>query len=105
MLVQTALSADELLPLARQPALANGFRTVLVHRRGYAGSSPVDGPGSIKRDAADCREVIAALEIGRAHVVGLSYSGAVALQLAVDAPACVHTLTLLEPPPVPNRDA
>lgn len=30
----------------------------------------------------------------------MSYSGAIALQLAVDAPECVSSLTLLEPPPV-----
>lgn len=36
----------------------------------------------------------------RAHVVGLSYAGAVALQLATDHPSAVHTLTLVEPPPV-----
>ena len=33
-------------------------------------------------------------------MVGVSYSGAVALQLAADSPTCVHSLTLLEPPPV-----
>jgi pimeloyl-ACP methyl ester carboxylesterase len=33
-------------------------------------------------------------------VVGVSYSDAVALQLAADSPTCVHSLTLLEPPPV-----
>ena len=34
------------------------------------------------------------------HLVGVSYSAAVALQLAADAPQHVRTLTLLEPPPV-----
>lgn len=39
-------------------------------------------------------------------MVGLSYSGAVALQLAADAPECVHSLCLIEPPPVhiPSAD-
>jgi pimeloyl-ACP methyl ester carboxylesterase len=32
------------------------------------------------------------------HVVGHSYGAAIALQLAVDAPHSVHTLTLLEAP-------
>lgn len=32
--------------------------------------------------------------------MGVPYSAAVALQLAVTAPGCVHTLTLIEPPPV-----
>ncbi len=100
ILLQTALLADELRPLAAQPALRDGYRTVLYHRRGYAGSSAVDGPRSVTLDAADCQALLSALGIERAHVVGLSYSGAIALQLAVDAPECVSSLTLLEPPPV-----
>lgn len=99
LLIQTALTADELLPLAREPAL-EGYRKILYHRRGYAGSSPVDGPGSIPRDARDARGLLSALGIAAAHVVGVSYSAAVALQLAADAPAHVHSLALLEPPPV-----
>ena len=96
--VQTALTADELRPLTR--ALGPAFRTVLYHRRGYGRSSPVTGPGSARRDAADCVRVLAALDIARAHIVGVSYSAAVALQLAVDAPSCVRSLVLVEPPPV-----
>jgi pimeloyl-ACP methyl ester carboxylesterase len=97
--IQTALTADELRPLATDPAL-EGFRKVLYHRRGYAGSSPVDGPGSIAADATDCAALLDALGIDGAHVVGLSYSGAIALQLAADAPQRVRSLTLIEPPPV-----
>jgi pimeloyl-ACP methyl ester carboxylesterase len=33
-------------------------------------------------------------------VVGVSDSGAVALQMAADSPSCGHSLALLEPPPV-----
>jgi pimeloyl-ACP methyl ester carboxylesterase len=98
VLIQTALTADELLPLAER--LRDHYRTVVYHRRGYAGSGPTTGPGSISRDAAECRALLDVLGIPRAHVIGLSYSGAVAMQLAADAPAYVHTLTLLEPPPV-----
>ncbi|WP_052665899.1 alpha/beta fold hydrolase [Nitriliruptor alkaliphilus] len=103
--VQTALVADELLPLADHPRLAEGYRKILYHRRGYAGSGPVTGPGSIVRDAADCRALLEAFGIPRAHIVGASLSGAIALQLAADAPACVHSLTLLEPPPVHTASA
>lgn len=99
LLVQTALVADELRPLAGH-LLRDGFRTVLPHRRGYGGSSPADGPGSVPRDAADCAALLAALGIERADVVGLSYSCAVALQLAADAPERVRSLVLVEPPPV-----
>jgi pimeloyl-ACP methyl ester carboxylesterase len=105
-LIQTALTADEFRPLAVQRRLQDRYQLILYHRRGYAGSSPVVGPGSIPRDALDCQELLAALGVERAHVVGVSYSAAVALQLAATAPACVHTLTLIEPPPVhtPSRD-
>jgi pimeloyl-ACP methyl ester carboxylesterase len=98
--VQTALTADELLPMARAPALATGYRKVVYHRRGYAGSSPAAGVPSIAGEAADARALLDALEIERAHIVGVSFSSAIALQLAADAPECAHSLTVAEPPPV-----
>jgi pimeloyl-ACP methyl ester carboxylesterase len=96
--IQTALTADELLPVARRPDL-DRFRKVLYYRRGYGRSSPAAGAGSIPRDASDCLALMDALQVHRAHVVGLSYSGAVALQLAADSPERVHSLMLIEPPP------
>lgn len=96
---QTALTADELLPVAHATADA-GYRCIVYQRRGYAGSSPVIGPGSINRDAADCAALLTALRIERAHVVGVSYSGAVGLQVAADEPHRVRSLTVIEPPPV-----
>lgn len=104
VLIQTALTADELLPMATDPAL-DGYRKVLYHRRGYGGSSPQAGSGSIIRDAGDCAGLVAELGIDRAHVVGLSFSGAIALQLAHDRPEVVHTVTLIEPPPVHTPSA
>lgn len=104
LFIQTALTVDELRPLAADPRL-DGFRKILYHRRGYGSSTPADGRGSIARDAADCAELLTELAVDRAHVVGLSYAGAVALQLAVDAQALTHTLTLLEPPPVHTPSA
>lgn len=103
--VQTALIADELVPLARTAALERGYRKVVYQRRGYAGSSAVEGSGSVTRDAADCGALLDALGISRAHIVGFSYSAAVALQLAADAPQSVHTLVLIEPPPVHTASA
>lgn len=102
--IQTALTAEEMRPLAADPAL-DGYRRILYHRRGYAGSDPANGPGSIARDATDCAALLTALGLERAHVVGLSYSGAVGLQLAADAPDRTHTLTVLEPAPVHTPSA
>ena len=103
--IQTALTADELRPIATDPAL-DDHRRILYYRRGYAGSSPVDGPGSINREAADYAALLTQLDIDRAHVVGLSFSSAIALQIASDLPQRAHSLTLIEPPPVhiPSAD-
>ncbi|RKS07811.1 3-oxoadipate enol-lactonase [Nocardiopsis sp. Huas11] len=105
VLIQTALIADEFRPLAEHPAVANRYRAILYHRRGYADSAPAPGPGSIPDEAAECAALMAALGVDRAHVLGGSYSAAIALRLAADAPERVHTLTLLEPPPAGTPSA
>jgi pimeloyl-ACP methyl ester carboxylesterase len=45
----------------------------------------------------DCARLLRKLGVERAHVLGHSYGGVIALQLAQDAPELVHSLTLLEP--------
>lgn len=97
--IQTALTADELKPVAEDPAL-DGYRRILYHRRGYARSSPVRGHGSIAQEAEDCASLLSESGLDSAHLVGLSYAGAVALQLAADRPELTRTLTLIEPPPL-----
>jgi pimeloyl-ACP methyl ester carboxylesterase len=52
---------------------------------------------SIPEQAADCKALMQHLGIGRAHIVGHSYGGNIALQLALDAPGSVQSLALLEP--------
>jgi pimeloyl-ACP methyl ester carboxylesterase len=98
LFIQTGLTADELLPLAAHPAL-DGCRRLVLHRRGYAGSSPAVVPTSIAGDVSDCVRLLDALGIERVQVVGYSYSGAVGLQLAADHPSRVTGLALVEPPP------
>ena len=100
LLIQTALVADELVPLADQLLLGGDVQVIGYHRRGYGRSTPARGPGSITTDAFDCHQLLAALGIDRAHVVGVSYGAAVALQLAASVPDCVHSLCVIEPPPV-----
>jgi pimeloyl-ACP methyl ester carboxylesterase len=89
--------ADMFRPLLDHVAVQNGYRLILYRRRGYYGSSPVTGPVSVEEQAADCRALLRHLGVRRAHVVGQSYGGAVALQLALDAPDMAHSLALLEP--------
>ncbi len=95
VLIHGSNVAAEFLPLVREPAL-RGYALLRYHRRGMGGSSRT-GPASIQQQAADCAGLLAHLGVQAAHVVGRSYGGPIALQLALDAPAHVHTLALLEP--------
>ncbi len=99
VVIQTALAVDELRPLCVIVARRGSYQVVHVHRRGYAGSGPARSVGSIEADAADAAALIEAFDAGPAHVVGVSYSAAVALSLASRAPELVATLTVVEPPP------
>jgi pimeloyl-ACP methyl ester carboxylesterase len=96
LFIYGAFVADLFRPVIDHPRLA-GYRRIHYHRRGYAGSSPADGPVTLSEVAADANAVLDHLGVTRAHVAGHSYGGAVALQLAIDAPERVHTLALLEP--------
>jgi pimeloyl-ACP methyl ester carboxylesterase len=96
LLIHGAFIAEAYAPLCREPALAR-HKLVRYHRRGYAGSSPVRGPFSVAQQAADGRALLRQLGIERAHVVGHSSGGVMALQLALAHPEVVHSLVLLEP--------
>jgi pimeloyl-ACP methyl ester carboxylesterase len=93
--IHGSVVAAGMLPLVHQPALSD-YTRIRYHRRGL-GESSRTGPASIQQQAADCAGLLAHLGVRKAHVVGHSYGGAIALQLALDAPALVHTLALLEP--------
>jgi pimeloyl-ACP methyl ester carboxylesterase len=95
--IHGAFIADTFRPLLAEPSLAGRYRLILYHRRGYAGSSRASEPVSVAQQAADCRALLHHLGVERAHVVGHSYGGIVALQLALDTPGVVHSLALLEP--------
>jgi pimeloyl-ACP methyl ester carboxylesterase len=98
LLIHGGVIAASYVPLMREPALGR-YRLIRYHRRGYAGSTkPAPGASvSIANQAADALSLLRHLEIERAHVVGHSYGGVIALQLALDAPGVVRSLTLLEP--------
>lgn len=93
LVVQTALSVDELVPLMGQDLLRDRYRVITFDRRGYGSSTTTGGAASIDTDARDCLAVLSALDAAPAHVIGVSYSAAVALDLAGQAPAAVRSLT------------
>lgn len=94
--IHGALMGDTYASMMSEPSL-NGFRLIRYHRRGLAGSSRPDGPLPVSGHAADCLGLLRKLNAVPAHVVGHSSGGVIALQLALDAPEAVRSLTLLEP--------
>lgn len=94
----TPIATDSFAPLLVEPVLTEHYRLIRYHRRGFAGSTRPDGPLGIAQQAADCRALMQHLDVPRAHLVGHSYGGTIALQLALDVPEAVHSLALLEPP-------
>jgi pimeloyl-ACP methyl ester carboxylesterase len=89
--------ADLFAPLLPEPALADRYQVLTYHRVGYAGSSRPTGPVSIADQAAHCWALMQHVGIDRAHLVGHSSGGTIAVQVALDRPGAVHTLALLEP--------
>ncbi len=74
------------------PALAVTHRVVRVDMRGFGSSR--SGRGAFS-PAGDITALLDALEIERAHIVGASFGGLVALELAATAPDRVASLVLL----------
>lgn len=72
-------------------------RLLRYHRAGYAGSSRLAEPLTFAHEAEIFRALMRHLGIHRAHVVGHSASGCIALQIALDVSDGVHSLALLEP--------
>jgi pimeloyl-ACP methyl ester carboxylesterase len=98
LLIAPSVVADGLArPLIARPEFAARYRLIHYRRRGYRGSTRGHGPLTVSRQAADAAGLLRLLEVRRAHVVGHSTGGAIALQLTRDAPDLVHSLALLEP--------
>jgi pimeloyl-ACP methyl ester carboxylesterase len=97
ILIHGGILADAFVPLLGEPALAARYHLVLYHRRGYGRSARVGGPATFEEQAADCLALMRHLGIDRGHLAGYSVGGAIAHQLARDAPANIHSLALFEP--------
>ena len=97
VLIHPGHFADWFVPLLNEPVLAEHYRLIRYHRVGCRGSSPIVGPASLAHQAQQCRSLMHYIGVERAHIVGHSSSGNIAIQLALDAPDAVHSIALLEP--------
>ena len=78
-------------------ALAPRFLVVAMDNRDAAESEPETAYYGLADMAGDAAALLAALGIDRAHVLGHSLGGAIALHLALDHPARVDRLVLVSP--------
>lgn len=86
----------ECFAVLRESALTSHFRLIHFQRRGYGRSTCPELPVSVEQHAYDCQALLQHLDVKVAHVVGQSFGGAVSLQLTLDAPNTVRSLTVLE---------
>jgi 2-hydroxy-6-oxonona-2,4-dienedioate hydrolase len=76
--------------------LARYFGVIRYDMRGYGRSSPVNGPVSRR---ADLDQLFQHLAISHAHLVGCSYGGELALDLTLEHPGRIASLTLVDATP------
>lgn len=75
------------------------YQVIALDLRGHGQSDKPAGPYTIPMFAADLADLLRALEVPSAHIVGISLGGAVAFQFALDHPAMVKTLTIINSAP------
>src|SRR5215472_17183828 len=95
ILIHGSVLADTLKLLMDEDTLVSRYRLIRYHRRGYLGTTHSPPPVSVIDQAVDCLGLMHRLGISRAHLVGHSYGGVIAIAVALQAPAVVHTLSLL----------
>lgn len=80
-------------------ALPAGVRALAIDLRGFGDSEtkPVDATRGLRDFADDVRAVLDALGLDAVHLVGWSMGGGVVLQVALDAPERVLSITLESP--------
>jgi pimeloyl-ACP methyl ester carboxylesterase len=74
------LAVSETQPLIK--ALAAGYRVIAADNRGAGRSAKPPGPYTIEQMAADIVGLLARLGVPRAHVLGISMGGRIAMTLA-----------------------
>ena len=97
LLIHGGFISDALSLVAREAALTERHRVIWYRRRGHGGSKSQSGEFSIAEQARDAQALLAHLGVERAHVVGHSGGGVIAIELALQAPQLVRSLVVLEP--------
>ena len=81
------------------PELAARYRVIVPDARGHGRSDKPNERYSIAGFSADLIALIEHLNLGPAHVVGLSMGGMIGFQLAVDQPQLLKSLCIVNSAP------
>ncbi len=81
------------------PVFCEQYQVVAFDLRGHGQSDKPPGPYSIAQFADDTAALMEGLDLGPAHVAGISLGGMVALQLAVSHGGLVRSLTVVNAGP------
>jgi pimeloyl-ACP methyl ester carboxylesterase len=76
------------------PVFSKHFRLLLLDNRGAGRTDKPEGPYSVKQMAADTNGLLAALDIRRTALLGVSMGGMIAQELAIDHPEKLSCLIL-----------
>lgn len=86
------------------PDLARSYRVIAGDHRGHGASDKPRGQYTVRLFSDDWLALMDALKINRAHVLGLSMGGAIAMRLGVEAPQRVSSLILVDTWAHPHPD-
>lgn len=75
--------------------LSQKYRVLAFDNRGAGRTDKPDSPYSMEQMADDTRGLMGALDIGQAHVIGVSMGGRIAMALALQHPGTVKSLILV----------
>lgn len=73
LLIHGTTIADALYPVFVDPIIADRYRIIIYHRRGYGVSSRACSPFTMSQEASDARALLRHLGIEKAHIAGYSY--------------------------------
>ncbi len=78
---------------------SKAYQVITFDLRGHGQSDKPAGPYSLPMFATDTAGLLKSLNVKSAHVVGLSLGGGIAFQLAIDFPALVKTMVIVNSAP------
>jgi 3-oxoadipate enol-lactonase len=105
LLLVMGLAADSTAWMFQLPEFSHRYRTIVFDNRGVGRTSKPSGPYTIHQMADDAAGLLDALDVARAHVVGVSMGGMIAQELALRHPTRVRGLVLACTFPEPDADS